>query len=215
MQKLSSKLSQIGAKINKLCYAFATFSQQMYLMKSLDFLQRRRSCKKFGDIAPNREQLNEMFKSALRAPDHGRLKPYRFVVIEDKAQFKHCLLEAVAEFELGERGLTKAEKLAKQAPCIVAIIAKLDADNPKVPTWEQMITAGCATYGLQLAANLQGFETVWISKHWIEGQAMRSALQCSANEKVLGLILIGSPQDKTEISIAPEAEDPTAFVSYL
>lgn len=184
-------------------------------MNPLDFLQRRRSCKKFGDIAPSREQLNEMFKVALRAPDHGRLKPYRFVVIEDNSLYKQCLLKTVEEFDLGEYGLSKAEKLAQQAPCVVAIIAKLDEQNEKVPTWEQLISAGCAAYGLELAANLQGFETVWISKHWVKSQAIRRALDCTDNEQIIGLVMIGSPQDKTDITLANETEDPTPFVRYL
>lgn len=184
-------------------------------MNPLDFLQRRRSCKKFGDIAPSPEQLNEMFKAALRAPDHGRLKPYRFVVIEDRALYRQCLLKTVEEFDLGEHGLGKAEKLAQQAPCVVAIIAKLDEQNEKVPTWEQLISAGCAAYGLELAANLQGFETVWISKHWVKSQAIRQALDCTEQEKIIGLVMIGSPQDKTEITTATDTENTDGFVRYI
>lgn len=184
-------------------------------MNTLDFLQRRRSCKKFGKQAPSREQLNEMFKAALRAPDHGRLKPYRFVVIQNLALLHQCFLATVEEFDLGEHGLGKAEKLANQAPCVVAAIAKLDPDNEKVPTWEQIISAGCATYGLQLAANLQGFETVWISKNWIKSQAIRRTLNCTENEQIIGLVMIGSPQDKTEITQATETENPDGFVDYL
>ncbi|WP_324683585.1 nitroreductase family protein [Bibersteinia trehalosi] len=184
-------------------------------MNTLDFLQRRRSCKKFGDIAPNRDQLEHMFKAALRAPDHGRLKPYRFVVIENKQALYQALLAAVTEFNLGERGLEKAEKLSSQAPTVVAAIAKLDDQNKKVPAWEQMVTTGCATYALQLAANVQGFETVWISKHWVQGKAMREMLTCKENEKVIGLILIGSPQDKAEITTATETENTEGFVCYL
>lgn len=184
-------------------------------MDTLDFLQRRRSCKKFGDIAPTKEQLEQMFKAALRAPDHGRLKPYRFVVIENKQAYHQALLAAANEFEQGERGVEKAAKLANQSPVVVAAIAKLDAENKKVPTWEQMITTGCATYALQLAANVQGFETVWITKHWVEGSAMRAMLNCTENEKIIGLVMIGSPQDKSEITTASETENTDGFVSYL
>lgn len=184
-------------------------------MNTLKFLQHRRSCKKFGDVAPSQEQLEQMFKAALRAPDHGRLKPYRFVVIENKQAFYQALLAAAKEFDQGERGIEKAEKLANQSPIVVATIAKLDPDNKKVPTWEQMVTAGCATYALQLAANVQGFETVWITKHWAEGSEMRKTLCCTENEKIIGFVMIGSPQDKTEITTANETEEIEGFVSYL
>lgn len=184
-------------------------------MNTLDLLQRRRSSKKFGEIAPTKEVLEQMFKAALRAPDHGRLKPYRFVVIENTSLFQQCLIAAAEEFELGENGLAKASKLANQSPCVVATIAKLDEQNAKVPVWEQQITAGCATYALQLAANTLGFETVWISKHWIKGSAMRQALNCLENEQIIGFILIGSPQDKETITTASEPESIEGFVSYL
>lgn len=184
-------------------------------MDTLNFLQHRRSCKKFGDTAPTKEQLEQMFKAALRAPDHGKLKPYRFVVIENKQAYYQALLAAAEEFDQGERGIEKAEKLANQSPIVVAAIAKLDPENKKVPTWEQMVTTGCATYALQLAANVQGFETVWISKHWVQGSAMRSALNCTENEKIIGLVMIGSPQDKADITTAAETENTAGFVSYL
>lgn len=184
-------------------------------MHALDLLQHRRSCKKFGDLAPTKEQLTQMFKAALRAPDHGRLKPYRFVVIEDRLIFEDALVAAANEFNLGEHGLGKAHKLSLQAPCVVAAIAKLDDSIEKVPLWEQQISAGCATYGLQLAANSLGFETVWISKHWIKGEVMRNVLQCQVNEQVIGLIMIGSPAEKETISLTTETEDITNFVSYL
>lgn len=184
-------------------------------MHALDLLQHRRSSKKFGDLAPTHEQLTQMFKAALRAPDHGKLKPYRFVVLQDRLQLKANLIAAAQEFQQGEAGLSKAEKLSQRAPCVVAAIAKLDDRIEKIPIWEQQISAGCATYGLQLAANALGFDTVWISKHWVKGQAIRSYLGCQANEQIIGLIMIGSPLDKTGISQTSETEEISNFVRYL
>lgn len=184
-------------------------------MHALDLLQHRRSSKKFGDLAPTNEQLTHMFKAALRAPDHGKLKPYRFVVIRDLAQFQSALIAAALEFQQGEAGLTKAEKLSQRAPCVVAAVAKLNDQIEKIPVWEQQISAGCATYGLQLAANALGFDTVWISKHWVKGEAMRRMLACQPNEQIIGLIMIGSPLEKDHINRTAETEDITPFVDYL
>lgn len=183
-------------------------------MNTLDFLQRRRSSKKFGDIAPTKDELEQMFKAALRAPDHGRLKPYRFVVLQDKACLAKCLIAAAEEFEQGEQGLAKAEKLTHQSPCVVAAIARLDDQNAKVPVWEQQVSAGCATYGLQLAANTLGFETVWISKHWVKGSLLRQTLNCQSNEQIIGLVMIGSPQDKETITTSLDTEEIAGFVTY-
>ncbi|WGE32106.1 NAD(P)H nitroreductase [Actinobacillus genomosp. 2] len=186
-------------------------------MDILDFLQRRRSNKKFGEIAPNAEQLENIIKAALRAPDHGKMKPYHFVVIEKSGMSKlhQCLVAAAAEFNMDEKNTAKADKLANQAPMIIGVVAKIDHESPKVPAWEQIVTAGCATYAMQLAANAQGFETVWISKKWVEGSLLRETFGCRAGDKVIGLLLVGSPKEDDGISLAREAEATAGFVSVI
>lgn len=186
-------------------------------MDILTLLQHRRSSKQFSDQAPNQAQLEQILKAGLRAPDHGRMKPYHFVVIEKSGMplLHKWLKSAAVEFEMDEKNTLKADKLANQAPMIIGIVAKLDHDSEKVPAWEQMITAGCAAYAMQLAANAQGFETVWISKKWVEGSALRQAFGCSENDKVIGLLLIGSPKEGDAISLAKNSEDPTTFVRFI
>lgn len=185
-------------------------------MEILDLLHRRRSNKQFGDIAPNTEQLQAILKAALRAPDHGRMKPYHFVVIEKSGMPKlHEYLKAVAvEFTMDEKNAAKADKLANQAPMVIGVIAKLDHESVKVPVWEQIVCAGCAAYAIELAANAQGFDTVWITKKWVEGKAIREAFGCVDGDKIIGLLLIGSPKDG-EVAFAREAEDPINFVSFI
>lgn len=186
-------------------------------MTLLDLLQHRRSNKQFGETAPNAEQLENILKAALRAPDHGRLKPYHFVVIEKSGmpKLREYLLAAALEFAMDEKNTLKAEKIANQAPLVIGMVAKIKHDLPKVPAWEQMISAGCAGYAMQLAANAQGFETVWISKKWVDGSALREAFGCEAGDKIIGLLLIGSPKEKEEITLASEAENTHGFVSFI
>ena len=137
-------------------------------MDILNLLHHRRSSKQFGDVIPNAKQLDAILKAALRAPDHGRMKPYHFVVIEKSGmqKFHECLKSAAIEFEMDEKNAAKADKLANQAPLVIGVVAKLDHESVKVPVWEQIVCAGCATYAMQLAANAQGFDTVWITKKW-------------------------------------------------
>lgn len=182
----------------------------------LDLLHHRRSSKKFGELAPNEEQLTAILKAGLRAPDHGRLKPYHFVVVQKSAMptLHQCLLSAVDEFQLSEVDRQKASNLVK-APLIIGVVAKIDHQSPKIPAWEQMITAGCASYAMQLAANAQGFDTVWISKKWVDGQAVRQQFGCEEGDKVVALLLIGSPLEGSQISRAKESEEISDFVHYL
>ncbi|MDH2999071.1 nitroreductase [Pasteurellaceae bacterium LFhippo2] len=186
-------------------------------MNALDLLQHRRSTKKFGANVPNQQQLDAILKAGLRAPDHGRLKPYHFVVIEQSGMEKYrgYLEQAAKEQDLGDEGIAKAHKLSQRAPMVIGVVAKIAKDIAKVPAWEQMLTAGCATYAMQLAANAQGFETCWISNKWVNGSALREAFGCREFDKIVALVLIGSPQDGTEITTASQTEEIGDFVSYI
>lgn len=98
---------------------------------------------------------------------------------------------------------------------IIGVVAKLDHTIAKVPAWEQMITAGCSSYAIQLAANALGFDTVWITNKWVNGSALRSAFGCQDQDKVIALIMIGSPETEEQITLAPESESLDGFVSYI
>jgi len=141
-----------------------------------------------------------MFQAALRSPDHGRLQPYRFIVIEqDKmTELSRLLKSAVHELNLGEERLKKAENLATRAPMIIGVVAKIDPNIKKVPEWEQLLCAGCATYAIQLAANALGFKNVWVSGPWLDGSDLRQAFQCQSQDKIIGFLMIGSAEDKLE-----------------
>ncbi|WP_109078730.1 NAD(P)H nitroreductase [Aggregatibacter kilianii] len=169
-------------------------------MDALRLLTERSSEKKLNAPAPNQEQLDLIFQAALRAPDHGRLQPYRFIVIEkEKMQdFSELLKDAVQEFGLGEERLKKAENLATRAPMIIGVVAKLNPSIKKVPEWEQLLCAGCATYAIQLASNALGFQNVWLSGPWLDGAALREAFQCAAQDKIIGFVMIGSAEEKLE-----------------
>ncbi|GJJ79384.1 NAD(P)H nitroreductase [Pasteurella canis] len=183
-------------------------------MDALQLLINRRSEKKLTTPAPNKTQLELIFQAALNVPDHGRLHPYRFVVIEEEAlnKFGTLLKEAVYEFELGDEKLKKAENLAQRAPMIIAVVAKINKEA-KVPAWEQMLCAACSTYAIQLAANAQGFANVWITGKWVDGNALRQALRCQESEKIIALLMIGTAEDKLERE--KRIQDTDEFVQYL
>ena len=117
---------------------------------------------------------------------------------------------------MDEKNAAKADKLANQAPMVIGVIAKIDHESPKIPAWEQMLTTGCAAYAMQLAANAQGFETVWISKKWVEGTQLRALFNCEEGDKVVGLLLVGSPKDpESGISLARQPEEIDGFFNVI
>ncbi|MDO5055239.1 NAD(P)H nitroreductase [Pasteurella oralis] len=183
-------------------------------MDALQLLINRRSEKKLTAPAPNKTQLQLIFQAALNVPDHGRLHPYRFVVIEGDAlkKFGTLLKETVYEFELGSEKFKKAENLAQRAPMVIAVIAKINKET-KVPAWEQMLSAACSTYAIQLAANAQGFANVWITGKWVDGSALRKAFHCQKNDKVIALLMIGTAEEKLERE--KKVQDINEFIHYL
>ena len=120
-------------------------------MDALTLLTTRKSNKKLTAPAPNAEQLEQIFQAAMRAPDHGKLNPITLLSWKIKGlnKLETLLKAAVIEFDLGEEKLKKAENLAHRAPMVIGVVAKVDPTIAKVPGWEQMLSAGCATYGIQ------------------------------------------------------------------
>lgn len=168
-------------------------------MNALSLLTSRRSNKKLFAPAPNSSQLELIFQAALQVPDHGKLQPYRFVVIEKEGlnRLESLLEQTVEEFNLGEDRLKKAKHLPHRAPMFIAVIAKINKDIAKVPCWEQIISAGCAAYAIQLASNAQGFDNCWITGPWVEGSALRQAFKCNKDDKIIALIMIGTSEEKS------------------
>ena len=184
-------------------------------MDALTLLTQRKSNKKLTAPAPSQVQLEQMFQAALRAPDHGKLEPYHFVVMQGTglSKLENLLKAAVTEFNLGEERLKKAENFARRAPMVIAVIAKINHEVAKVPGWEQMLTAGAATYALQLAANALGFESFWATGPLIEGRELREAFGCGKNDKIVALLQIGTAAEKLEKECKPK--DLSRFVSHL
>lgn len=150
---------------------------------TLTLLTTRRSCKKLGAPAPAREHIDAMLQAATQVPDHGRLTPYRFIIItDDKARKRYAK--------------TIGKKAKTLAPLIIAVIAS--PQKGKKPKWEQHLTAGCAAYAIQLAAKAQGYDSIWLSagKH---DKPLRRAFACRKSEKIIALLMIGStatPRDR-------------------
>ncbi|MFC6276725.1 nitroreductase family protein [Psittacicella hinzii] len=164
-------------------------------MEVVNFLTNRFSQKKLVAPAPNKEQLNLIFKAALRTPDHGSLKPFQFYVVEGEAALKNLstlMLDCCKELDLPEKFYDKAEKFWSRAPQVIVVVAKVDPNHKKVPAWEQVVTAGCATYAIQLAANDLGFDNFWVTGKWTQGTKMREFFNCEANDQIVAFLLSGT-----------------------
>ena len=181
-------------------------------MDAMDILLTRRSSKQLQAPAPDAAQLQQMLQAATQVPDHGLLTPYRFVVIQGEAAMARLvasLQEAVVELDLGEEGEKKAARVGTMAPLVIATIASPRADSQ--PEWEQLLTAGCSVYAMQLAAKVHGFDSVWLSGNWVESDSVRQAFACTAAEKVIALLMVGTGKSAVDGAKNTALEE---FVQY-
>ncbi|MFJ7883241.1 nitroreductase family protein [Pseudomonas sp. NPDC096917] len=174
-------------------------------MEALDALLHRVSAPRLLDPAPSAEQREVLFAAALRAPDHGQLRPYRFLTVEGEA--RNQLGEILAEAVQGQGGdvtqaaLDKARAMPLRAPLVVVVIARLQ-DHFKVPKSEQLITAGCAAHAIELAAYAQGIGAVWRTGELSYNAHVAKGLGLTDGEEVVAFLYLGTPQN--ELRDAPK-----------
>lgn len=163
---------------------------------ALAMLHTRRSRPALTAPAPDRSELRALLSAASSAPDHGRLRPWRFVVIDGAAlgplgdAFAAAHAERAADATVAELARTRAKPL--RAPMIVVVVAA-PREHPKVPGWEQRAAAACVAYGLTLAAHARGFGAMWRTGWYGDAPKVRAHLGLLDGEEVTGWIYLGTP----------------------
>lgn len=181
--------------------------------QALELLLQRTSNPRLQQPAPTPEQLDLLFRAALRAPDHAQIRPWRFLVVEGQgltalgelyaSALQHCEPPPSAE------QLKRARSMPLRAPMIVVLIACLQ-EHPKVPEFEQIIAAGCAAHGILLAAQALELGAFWRSGEFCENTVVAKGLGLQEHEKLIGFMYLGTPSQPAK---AGAGLDPQQFVS--
>lgn len=153
------------------------------------------SPKHLGEPGPTDEELQVMTLAALRAPDHGKLIPFRFVVARGEG------LERLAELFVDygrRRGKTDREleaerEKALQAPVVIAVIARIDTAQPEVPVHDQWACVGGAISNAVMALHLMGYGAKMLSGVRAEDPHIVAAY-CKPGEELAGWISTGTPR---------------------
>ena len=171
----------------------------------VDFLARRRSASALTLVAPgpSPEAISDLVRLASRVPDHGKLAPWRFILLEgpDKAAFADAL-EALARDRGDEKAIGKLGKLRTPPACIV-VVSSPRAGN--IPEWEQRLSAGAVCATLLYAATAMGFGANWITDWYAYDSGACARLGLSGGEKVAGFLLLGTPGEAPRERERPEA----------
>ena len=172
-------------------------------MDALELLITRRSASRLVEPAPTGEQLQNILRAGMRAPDHKTLQPWQFFVIEGEGRerFSAVLEKGAIAAGSDEKAQEKARSAPFRAPLIITVVAHCE-DHPKVPRWEQEMSAGCAVMAMQMAALAQGFNGIWRSGALTESPVVRAGFACREQDKIVGFLYLGTPQLKASTTIA-------------
>ncbi len=172
----------------------------------LAFLARRRSASAQTLRAPGPEaaEIDRLLTVAARVPDHGKLSPWRFIVIEGEAK---AAFTALAQARAAER--PDAEKaggalIKLRHPPVSIVVVSRPTLGHKIPVWEQELSAGAVCLNLLVAAQAAGFGANWITDWYSEDPAILSALGVVYGERVAGFIHLGTPVEAPLERVRPD-----------
>jgi nitroreductase len=175
----------------------------------LTHLVTRRSGKPRDLVAPGPDmaQLREMVGLAMRTPDHGKLSPWRFVIVPDdqRAALETLIVNAYRAEKpgAGRLEIEAMQQFARQAPAL--IVALFSPRQSHIPLWEQELSAGAATMNLLHAAHALGFAAGWLTGWAAYNPSVRDAFG-SDDERIIGFLFIGTPGRELDERPRPELD---------
>jgi len=180
---------------------------------SLDFLNARRSTpsRSLGEPGPTPAQLDDLLAAAIRVPDHGKLTPWRMLLI--RGDSRRQLGEALAQIharkdpDIADAQLVKDRERYYFAPLIVAVIARIDAQHPKIPAQEQLLSAGYVAYNLALGAQALGFGAQILTGWAAYDRGVAALLGLAENERIVAFVHIGTAREPAPERVRPHVAD--------
>lgn len=145
---------------------------------------------------PDAADLARILACGAAAPDHGKLAPWRFLVVQGEGRV--ALGELFARAVLVANPAAPAAEVEKQrqsplrAPLIVVVVARLDPAHPKIPVWEQRDSAAAAAQNILLAAHALGFAGKWSTGKNATDAVIKAGLGVAPHEAITGFLYLGS-----------------------
>ncbi|MFT7572220.1 MAG: nitroreductase [Paracoccaceae bacterium] len=179
---------------------------------TIDFLLTRRStvAKMMDGPGPSDAELQQILETGMRVPDHGRLTPWRFIVIRgdarDKigdviaASFKKNKADAIEEeIEIEQERLSRA-------PVVVAVLSRVHKGH-KIPEWEQVLSAGAACQTMLIAAQSMGYAAQWLTEWYAYDPDVKSAVGAEPGDEIAGYVFFGNQMAEGKERARPEYEN--------
>lgn len=178
------------------------------LSSPISLIETRRSGKPRDMIAPGPDaaQLDRILAAAMRVPDHGKIAPWRFVIVD--TEMRAALANLITSAYLSEKPdagrleLESLEQFATQAPALVVVLST-PVEGSKIPLWEQELSAGAACTTMLHAAHALGFVGSWLTGWAAFSNAVRNAFG-GPGDRIAGFLFFGSPGRELEERPRPE-----------
>ena len=178
--------------------------------QTIDLLLSRRSgsAKAMTGPGPSPEELQTILAAASRVPDHGKLFPWRFIVIagEGRARLGKLLVECLRETETvtvtNERAAIEAVRF-ERAPVVVCVVSRVREAIP-IPEWEQLLSAGAVCQTMLIAAHALGYVANWLTEWCAYHPLVRERLGLKPGERIAGFVYIGKSAMPLEERVRPD-----------
>ncbi len=174
------------------------------------------SPKRLDEPGPSQQALEQIFRAAAAAPDHGLVQPWRFVMVP---QHKRAELAEVFALALIDRApsatldqIESAREKAHRAPCLILVVARLGSCEPPISKLERMVSVGCAIQNMLLMAHSQSFGSSLTSGQAMHSPRMRELFDLADGEEAICFMNIGTVTKRKAPRLHPS---PDGFVTSL
>jgi nitroreductase len=178
---------------------------------ALSLLETRRSGKprELVGSGPTANEMERILSIAARIPDHGKLHPWRFIIVADDQRdaLEDVLCKALAEEnpDATEAHFQKEHEFARYAGQLVVLVSAPTPDH-KIPVWEQELSCGAAGMNLLLAAHALGYVAGWVTGWRTYSPLVKEAF-CGPGEQIAGFIFVGHPGHELEDRERPPLDE--------
>jgi len=160
---------------------------------------------------PTRDDIQDILRAAVSAPDHGAIRPWRFVIIEGKNRavlgriFANAL--KTRDPEASEEAIQKELNRPLRAPTVIAILARVVNDRPNVPRIEQIVATACAAQNMLSAANSKGFGAILLTGKNAHDPNVRAFFGLKSEDEIVSFLYLGKPNGEQPSKSRPDPND--------
>ena len=179
---------------------------------TIDFLTTRRStvARMMDGPGPGDEDLKRIMEAGMRVPDHGRLTPWRFIVMRGDAREK--LGDVIAEAykknnpdAIEEQVEIEQERLTR-APVVIAVVSRVQKEH-KIPEWEQILSSGAACQTMLIAAQSMGYAAQWLTEWYAYDANVKQAIGAESGDEIAGFLYLGNGTGELSDRARPAYDD--------